>query len=165
LLVLAEVVGDSGKVVGIDISRGMFDVAREKVAHAGLSPRVTLGQGDAAALPFEAESFDAIFMSFTLELFDNPEIPTVLTECRRVLKPGGRMGVVAMARDVYEDLPLRVYEWFHQHLPAYVDCRPIYVRSTLVEAGFQIENITRKWIWRLPVEICIAQNPATKEPK
>jgi ubiquinone/menaquinone biosynthesis C-methylase UbiE len=144
LLVLAEVVGVSGKVVGIDISRGMFDVAREKVAHASLSPRVTLGQGDAAALPFQENSFDAVFSSFTLELFDTPEIPAVLAECRRVLKPGGRMGVVALARGPYKEFPVRIYEWFHQHLPAYVDCRPIYVQSALAKAGFQVQNVTRK---------------------
>ena len=69
------------------------------------------------------------------------------------------MGVVAMARDAYEDIPLRIYEWFHQHLPAYVDCRPICVQSALALAGFQIPDITRKKMWGLPVEICIAQSP------
>ena len=159
LLSLATAVGDLGRVVGIDLSRGMFKVASEKIARANLSHRVTLEQADAAALPFESDSFDAVFTSFTLELFDTPEIATVLAECRRVLKPGGRMGVVAMARDAYEDIPLRIYEWFHQHLPAYVDCRPIYVQSALALAGFQIPDITRKKMWGLPVEICIAQNP------
>jgi len=118
LLSLVTAVGDLGRVVGIDLSRGMFKVASEKIARANLSHRVTLEQADAAALPFESDSFDAVFTSFTLELFDTPEIATVLAECRRVLKPGGRMGVVAMARDAHEDIPLRIYEWFHQRLPA-----------------------------------------------
>jgi len=165
LLVLAEVVGVSGKLVGLDLSRGMFAIAREKVAHASLSERVNLHQGDAAALPFQDNSFDAVFSSFTLELFDTPEIPAVLAECRRVLKPGGRMGIVAMVRDASEELPVRIYEWFHRHLPAYVDCRPIYVQSALVLAGFQIRDVTRRKLWGLPVEICLAQNPATKESK
>jgi ubiquinone/menaquinone biosynthesis C-methylase UbiE len=157
LLALAAAAGETSRVVGIDLSPGMFKVASQKIARAKLSQRITLVQGDAAALPFETDSFDVIFTSFTLELFDTPEIPTVLAECWRVLKPGGRMGVVAMARDPYEDLPVRIYEWFHQHLPAYVDCRPIYVQSVLVRAGFQVQNVTRKKMWGLPVEICIAQ--------
>ena len=163
LLSLATAVGDSGRVVGIDLSPGMFKVASEKLLRANLSKRVTLEQGDAAALPFGADSFDAIFTSFTLELFDTPEIPIVLAECRRVLKPGGRMGVVAMARDPYEELPVRIYEWFHQHLPAYVDCRPIYVQSVLVRAGFQIRDITCKKMWGLPVEICLAHKSVREE--
>jgi ubiquinone/menaquinone biosynthesis C-methylase UbiE len=159
LLALASVVGDVGRVVGIDLSRGMFRVASEKIAHASLSRRISLGQGDAAALPFDTDSFDAIFTSFTLELFDTPEIATVLAECRRVLKPGGRIGVVAMVRDAHENIPVRIYEWFHQYMPAYVDCRPIYVQSALTLAGFEIQDVTRKWMWGLPVEICLAQKP------
>ena len=163
LLVFAEIVGDSGKVVGIDISRGMFDVTREKVTHAGLSERVSLQQGDAAAMPFQENSFDAIFSSFTLELFDNPEIPEVLFECQRVLKPGGRIGFVTMVRDERENIPQRIYEWFHQYLPEYVDCRPIYLQAALEIAGFQIQDFTRKWMWGLPVEICLAKTPASMD--
>ncbi len=158
LLGLANAVGESGRAIGIDISQGMFKVASNRIAHANLSCRITLGQGDAAALCFHANYFDAIFISFTLELFDTPDIATVLSECRRVLKVDGRICVVAMARDEYENLPQRIYERFHQWLPVYVDCRPIYVQSALMQAGFQIQQVTRKQMWGLPVEICIAQN-------
>jgi demethylmenaquinone methyltransferase/2-methoxy-6-polyprenyl-1,4-benzoquinol methylase len=163
LLALAATVGNSGRVVGVDISRGMFKVASDRIACAKLIHRITLEQGDAAALPFEADFFDAIFISFTLELFDTPEIATVLSECRRVLKVDGRICVVAMARDEHENLPQRIYKWFHQCLPAYVDCRPIYVQSALMQAGFQIQEVARKQMWGLPVEICIAQNPGEKD--
>jgi ubiquinone/menaquinone biosynthesis C-methylase UbiE len=157
LLALAKSVGDSGQVIGIDISRGMFKVASEKITRANLSQRVTLGQGDAVSLPFDADSFDAIFVSFTLELFDTPEIATVLAECRRLLKPVGRLCVVAMARDEHENLAQRIYEGFHQLMPAYVDCRPIFVQSSLAQAGFQIKDSTRRMMWGLPVDICLAQ--------
>jgi ubiquinone/menaquinone biosynthesis C-methylase UbiE len=159
LLALASAVGEAGKVIGIDISRGMFRVASGKISHAKLSHRIILEQADAVNLPFETGSFDAIFISFTLELFDTPEITTVLSECRRVLKPGGRIGVVVMARDAHENIPVCIYEWFHKHLPIYVDCRPIYVQSALTLAGFEIQDITREWMWGLPVEICLAKTP------
>lgn len=158
LLALAAAVSDSGRVVGIDISRGMVKTAVEKIARTKLSHRITLEQGDAVALPHEAGLFDAIFASFALELFDSPEITIVLSECRRVLKTGGRICVVAMVRDEHENFPQHIYEWFHRHLPAYVDCRPIFVQSALTEAGFQIQEVVRKQMWGLPVEICFAQN-------
>ncbi len=97
-------------------------------------------------------------MSFVLELFDTPEIPLVLAECRRVLKPGGRICVVAMSRDKRENIPLRIYEWFHQHIPNYVDCRPIHVMKALQESGFEISEIEHRQMWGLPVEICLAKN-------
>ena len=76
LVALAEGVGPHGRVVGLDISDGMLSIARQRLQQEGLSERVSLHLGDAADLDFiEAGSLDGIFMSFTLELFDNPEIP------------------------------------------------------------------------------------------
>ena len=76
----------------------MFNVAQARLSKAGLSGSVELKCGDATSLPFEAGFFDAIYMSFTLELFDTPEIGVVLNECQRVLRSDGRIGIVAMAK-------------------------------------------------------------------
>jgi demethylmenaquinone methyltransferase/2-methoxy-6-polyprenyl-1,4-benzoquinol methylase len=156
LLALARRVGDAGKVYGMDISEGMRAIAQARVEQAGLSDRVELRVGDAAHLLYEAGAFDAIFMSFTLELFDTPEIPVVLHECRRVLRADGRLGVVAMSGQG-GGLALRLYEWAHRALPTLVDCRPILVREALEEASFHVVEATRAAMWGLPVEIVVAQ--------
>jgi len=122
---LAEEVGQSGKVYGIDISEEMCRIAEKLVADKGLADRVQLVCGDAEELPYETESLDGVFMSFTLELFDTPEIPRVLEECRRVLKSGGRIVVVAVSKDGKPGLVLKAFEWTHRHFPNLMDCRPI----------------------------------------
>ena len=157
LVALAHSVGDSGRVYGIDISEGMLRVAQEKLKAAGLAERVELRLADAARMPFEDFRFDGVFMSFTLELFDTPDIPVVLTEARRVLRSGGRLGVVAMSKRGNGGLMLRLYEWAHERLPRYVDCRPIFVQKALKEAGFQVVDSESRSMWGLPVEIVTAR--------
>ena len=131
LVSLAQSVGPTGKVYGIDLSERMLDVARDNLHKAGLAERVELTCGDAVQLPYPPESLDAIFMSFTLELFDTPEIPTVLAECKRVLRLGGRIVVVGVSREGEGGVILHLYEWSHRHFPNLVDCRPIFVRQSL----------------------------------
>jgi len=158
LVALAKSVGPTGRVIGVDISDGMLAIARERLQHEGLSQRVDLHLGDAAKLDFlEAGSFDAVFMSFTLELFDNPEIPRVLRECHRVLNPGGRVAVVSMTKMDPPGLAVRIYEWFHEYMPDYADCRPIFAQDALKQSGFAIQDVNVSSMWGLPVEIVLGR--------
>ena len=157
ILALARSVGQSGKVCGIDISDGMFNVTRARVRKAGLSGRVELKCDDAAELAYESDFFDAIFMSFTLELFDTPEIPIVLQECQKALQSDGRICVVAMSKRGKDSLVVRLYEWVHEKFTKYVDCRPIFVRKALEDAGFQVVDVTEESMFTLPVDIVLAK--------
>jgi len=155
LVSFVQLVGRTGKVYGVDLSTGMVQVAQRKLKKNGMLNRVELQCADAVHLPYSDNLFDAIFMSFVLELFDTPELQLVLHECKRVLRDDGRIGVVALSKR--KKLSVRLYEWFHMHFPAYVDCRPIFVRETLEQAGFQVMDATEMVMWGLPVDIIVAQ--------
>ncbi len=157
---IAEAVGEAGRVCGVDLSAGMLEVSQRRLDRAGLLDRVSLSCGDATDLPYADEEFDAAFMSFTLELFDTPEIPMVLSEIKRVLKPNGRLGVVSLSREDGTSLMLRLYEWMHQRMPQYIDCRPIYVEQALKKAGFHVVHSEKEKLWGLPAKIVVGQNNA-----
>ncbi len=155
LVALMRAVGVSGKVTGVDISEGMLHVTQTRLKQSRLAAQVDLRLGDASSLPFDAGGFDAVFASFTLELFDPSEIPIVLKECRRVLRPGGRIGVVALAKK--DSMAVRIYEWAHAKFPGFIDCRPIFVHQVIEEAGFRITETVEESMWGLPVEIVVGE--------
>jgi ubiquinone/menaquinone biosynthesis C-methylase UbiE len=153
LVSLAAAVGHTGQVHGVDISWGMMAVARTRVRSAGVR-NVTLTIGDARVLCFRSSVFDAVFMSFTLELFEEA-IPNVLAEMRRMLRVGGRLGVVAMSESGQTNSMIDRYEWLHRRLPHFVDCRPIDIVGVLQEAHFDARTAHVTAIWGLPVNVAI----------
>ena len=155
LVEIAKAVGPNGKVLGIDISDQMVAHSQDLLKREGLAERAELKCGDAEQLPYQANSVDGIFFSFTLELFDTPELPKVLAECKRVLRPGGRIVVVAVSKEGKQGVIVNIFEWVHKHFPNLMDCRPIYVRRALEAAGFSIKEADVESMW-VPVEIVLA---------
>lgn len=153
---IAESAGTTGKACGLDISSGMLQVTRRKLGKAGLQKRVCLCLGDAANLPYRNSSFDAVFMSYSLELFDTPEIPKILEEVRRVLKPGARLAVAGLSKGSGTSRMLRLYEWAHMKWPTYIDCRPIYVEQSLKDAGYSMIWRQTAMLFGLPQEMVVA---------
>jgi ubiquinone/menaquinone biosynthesis C-methylase UbiE len=156
---LATAVGDSGSVSGIDVSTGMLEVATKKLTSKGFAERIDLSVGDARKLPYEDNTFDAAFASFTLELFPLEDIPVVLAEVARVLKPGGRLGVVSMATVQEGDKPSgleKTYVWMHEHFPHIVDCQPIDVVRLVENAGLKMQQKVELAIWTMPVRCVVA---------
>jgi ubiquinone/menaquinone biosynthesis C-methylase UbiE len=155
LVALARSAGDGGKVYGVDISPGMIEVAFDKIQRKSPFNNAGLFLGDGTNLPFASSSFDAVCMSFTLELFDDPGMVQVLLECRRVLKEGGRLSVVAMSGKKTTVL-IRIYEWFHEKFPDIIDCRPIDAETVVKAGGFLVKDASLMSMWGLPVEIVLA---------
>ncbi len=84
------------KVVGIDISAGMLEVAQLKVKKKKLSPRIEFRKADSEALPFEKHSFDAAIVGFGVRNFEN--LGKGLSEVYRVLKPGSPFYVLEFSK-------------------------------------------------------------------
>jgi len=74
-------------VVGVDLTSGMLDEGRRRVALAAASKQIRLQQGDARSLPFDDGLFDALTFTYLLRYVEDP--PAVLRELARVVKPGG----------------------------------------------------------------------------
>ena len=98
----------AGHVVGLDFSERMLERARHK------APELEWVQGDVLALPFEDASFDAAVVGFGVRNVEDLE--AALRELRRVLRPGGRLGIleITMPRG-----PLRPFYrlWFDRIVP------------------------------------------------
>lgn len=75
------------EIVGLDISEGMLEVGRKKIAERKLDNKIKMVLGDSENIPFEDNSFDAITVAFGVRNFENLE--KGLAEILRVLKPGG----------------------------------------------------------------------------
>jgi demethylmenaquinone methyltransferase / 2-methoxy-6-polyprenyl-1,4-benzoquinol methylase len=84
------------RIVGIDISEGMLDLGRQKIAKAGLQQSICLQKGDAEEIAFPDSSFDGITVSFGVRNFQNLE--KGISEMYRVLKPGGKLVILEFSR-------------------------------------------------------------------
>lgn len=100
---LRAAVGPSGRLVGLDVSRGMTRAARRRVRDRGWR-NVEVVRGDARRPPFTAGTFDAAYAAMSLSAVSDPAAAIVAT--RDALRPGGRF-VVLDARP-FQQWPWRV---------------------------------------------------------
>jgi demethylmenaquinone methyltransferase/2-methoxy-6-polyprenyl-1,4-benzoquinol methylase len=151
-----------GLSIGVDLSAGMALLAQQKLTKAGFTNRINLVCSDSLPLPFQAAVFDAVFTSFTMELFDTPLIPTLLGEIRRGLRSSGRLVVVSLSKDQPLGLMGRLYESFHNRFPTIADCRPIPVCRLLEENGFKVIQARFSRMWGLGVSMVKAELSTTQ---
>jgi phosphatidylethanolamine/phosphatidyl-N-methylethanolamine N-methyltransferase len=77
------------RIVGVDISEPMLNVARKRVAKLGMTNVESIEVGDAEALRFEDNSFDVVVAQYVVTACPNPE--KALDEFARVVRPGGEI--------------------------------------------------------------------------
>ncbi|MGB5782003.1 MAG: bifunctional demethylmenaquinone methyltransferase/2-methoxy-6-polyprenyl-1,4-benzoquinol methylase UbiE, partial [Eudoraea sp.] len=97
------------QIIGLDISRGMLEVGKKKVADKDLNTTIKMIVGDSENLPFEDGSFDAVTVAFGVRNFENLE--KGLSEIYRVLKPSGTF--VVLETSVPTKSPFKQGYWFY----------------------------------------------------
>ena len=88
-ILAASQVGPTGRVTGVDFSEEMLSFGRKKVEERGLSDRIELVWGNAMDLQYPEDTFDCATIGFALR--NVPDIKQVVSEMRRVIKPGARV--------------------------------------------------------------------------
>ncbi len=83
-------------ITGIDISEGMLQLGRKKVANLLLNKQIALELGDSEAINFPDNTFDAVTVAFGVRNFEN--LGKGLAEMQRVLKPGGKLVVLEFSK-------------------------------------------------------------------
>ena len=158
---IAMSAGPRGSVLGIDLSARMLAISAHRLASLAEPSSARLASGDARALPLGCAGFDAVFMSFTLELFDPQGGKQVLAECSRVMRRSGRLVVVSLWRADQPNLAVRAYEIGHRMFPAVLDCRPIDLEGMLRNAGFGVRRSAAFNLFGIPVRIVVGSPPET----
>lgn len=102
---MAILFAESGvtQVQGIDISKGMLDVADQKINQLGLEDIIDLEVGDAEHLPYDDSVFDAVSVTYGIRNFEN--LQKGLSEIHRVLNPNGTF--VILETSVPDKFPMR----------------------------------------------------------
>jgi len=98
-----------GTVIGCDFCHEMLVQGAEKAAKRALRFPITLLEADALALPFSDSTFDIVVSAFVLR--NLADIDCGLAEMKRVLRPGGILGVLDFGMP---DMPIirRIYRWY-----------------------------------------------------
>ncbi|MBB4036262.1 demethylmenaquinone methyltransferase/2-methoxy-6-polyprenyl-1,4-benzoquinol methylase [Dysgonomonas hofstadii] len=96
-------------ILGIDISEGMMDVGRQKVAKAGLGDKISFEKQDCMNLQLPDDSFDAAMVAFGVRNFE--DLDKGLKEILRVLKPGGELMILELSTPRH--FPLKQGFWLY----------------------------------------------------
>lgn len=148
---------------GLDVARGMLDVARDVLAAEHVVKDAALFLGDGRALPFADASIDCVLNTYTFEVLPATDIPPVLRETLRVLRPGGRAVIVNLT-DLTDGSPAdeaMIEDWKRRYAadPEFFGgARPLQLQAMLEAHGF--ERVTRQYVgpdW--PSEVLLAYRP------
>ena len=162
----AKAVGETGRVIGVDMTPDMLAKARANAARLGY-PNVEFREGYLEALPVDAATVDVVISNCVINL--SPDKAQVFREVARVLKPNGRIAV----SDIVTNGPLP--EAVQQSMAAWGACVAgalqvqDYARG-LIAAGFVDVRVTPKdatdrWLAALPIGVPFSATITARQPR
>ncbi|OZH54533.1 methyltransferase type 11 [Hydrocoleum sp. CS-953] len=125
------------KIIGVDISEKMLDLARKKYQAYS---NVEFQKASVHSLPFESHSFDVVVCANSFHFFDKPQV--ALREMKRVLKPDGKVIILDWNKDYFV---CRICDWFLQifdpiHQQFYTQAE---LHQLLVSTKFKLDGSTK----------------------
>jgi ubiquinone/menaquinone biosynthesis C-methylase UbiE len=106
---IARMLGDRGQVHAVDVQGAMIERTRARAHGAGVAQMVQLHHGGVYDLPFGDDALDLAVMISTLG--EVPDKPAALSELRRVLKPGARLGITEELMFTTYQMPRSTRRW------------------------------------------------------
>jgi demethylmenaquinone methyltransferase/2-methoxy-6-polyprenyl-1,4-benzoquinol methylase len=151
---LQAAVEPHGRAIGCDLSHVMLRLTHQRT-------NTPLCQADVIQLPFARHTFDALFSAYLLDLIPADQLMIALAEFRRVLRPGGKLGLVSMTEGIDLRSWLFVAGWkcmYHYNPHWCGGCRPLQLSGLLWQAGFVTQRsvVVQRGF---PSEILIGQAP------
>lgn len=144
----------SGLNVGIDLSGGMLEKAKKRLAKLS-SDNYSLSVMSSFDLKVSDEAIDTLFNNYMFDLIPFADFKRVLAEFYRVLKPGGKLVLVNMTRA--ENFFSRIYEQIYKLSPRTMGgCRGVQMSTVLAENGFKVEAREYHQQLLFPSEVIIA---------
>ncbi len=143
-----------GRNIGVDLSDGMLEKARRRLARSG-EKNYALSIGNAAALELGSGTVDVLVNNYMFDLISFEEMGRVLEEFGRVLKPGGKLVLVNMTKG--RGFGGGMYDWFYRLFPrALGGCRGVELAGRLARHGFRVEK--REYVRQMmfPSEVLLA---------
>jgi demethylmenaquinone methyltransferase/2-methoxy-6-polyprenyl-1,4-benzoquinol methylase len=158
-------VGLNKKVYGIDFATEMHRVAKQRLRKSKIEDRAVFTLANALDMPYENNSFDVVFASFILDLLKIEDMPKLLNEVKRVLKPNGRAVFVALTKEGegLKKIARCLYDWFYPIWPTIcgyrASSRPIYVNKEIEKADLKVirEKLSHIVFFNFPVKIVVCK--------
>jgi demethylmenaquinone methyltransferase/2-methoxy-6-polyprenyl-1,4-benzoquinol methylase len=114
-IALAQAVGRHGQVIGIDFCLPMLELARRKASLKHSICNVYLALGDALSLPLPSDHFACATVGWGIR--NVPDINAAFREMTRVVRPGGRVVCLDMAKPKFKPMSLAYGFYFYKILP------------------------------------------------
>lgn len=148
----------SGFTEGIDLTAAMLAKARRKAAASG-HQNYRLQEGDAYDLPFADGRFDLLINNYMFDLLPESDFSRVLAEFKRVLRPGGRLVLLNMAKGAH--WYNHIWDNIYRIQPAWMGgCRGVALLPYVKSAGFQNTHYETLSQMTFPSEIIYAETTA-----